>query len=389
MSAAPVDERTALALWPPYADAAFVSAVRAFARSEIAPAGDAIDRDDVYPSAIVKALGAAGYNGNALPTAFGGGGRPYTTSAALFEEVGWGSAAVGVSLLTIFQAQTMIAVFGAQSLKERFLPQLARGLIASYALTEANHGSDIRTLDTKARRDGDAWVLDGEKSFITSGSGAEFFVILAETDRGVSVYAVPGDVPGLSRYEGRSSATFGLRNGPHLNLRLEGVRLPLDHLVGEEGRGVRQAVTVLDYSRTLAAAICVGIARAAFEGALAHARNRVAFDRTVLDFQGIQWYFAEMLTAIDGARLLVYRAARALDEHDEIARWSSEAKLRASTVATAVATQAVQICGAYGTTLDAPFGRYLRDAKTYEIGGGSSEILKNTIARYLQRGLPT
>ena len=221
--------------------------------------------------------------------------------------------------------------------------------------------------------------------FITSGSAAEFFVILAETQTGVSVFAVPRDVANLTIYEGRNSATFGLRNGPHMNLRLDGARLPLDHLIGQEGKGVRQAVTTLDYSRTLAAAISVGIARAAFEGALAFARDRAAFDQKVLDFQGIQWYFAEMLTEIDAARLLTYRA-RKRQAHEDIARYSSEAKLKASAVATDVAARAVQICGAYGTMINAPFGRYLRDAKTYEIGGGSSEILKNTIGRYLSRG---
>jgi alkylation response protein AidB-like acyl-CoA dehydrogenase len=145
-------------------------------------------------------------------------------------------------------------------------------------------------------------------------------------------------------------------------------------------------VTTLDYSRTLAAAISAGIARAAFEAALAFARERTAFDQKVLDFQGIQWYFADMLTEIDAARLLIYRAAEALDAHEDIARYSSEAKLKASAVATEVAARAVQICGAYGTMIGAPFGRFLRDAKTYEIGGGSSEILKNTIGRYLARG---
>jgi alkylation response protein AidB-like acyl-CoA dehydrogenase len=229
-------------------------------------------------------------------------------------------------------------------------------------------------------------VITGEKSFITSSSAAEFFILLAETENGVSVFAMPRDVPNLTVYQGRNSATFGLRNGPHMNIRLDGVRLPRDHLVGTEGKGVRQAVTVLDYSRTLAGAISAGIARAAFEGALAFARNRVAFDQKVVEFQGIQWYFADMLTEIDAARLLIYAAADALDRHDNIARYSSEAKLKACAVATDVAAKAVQICGAYGTMDNAPFGRYLRDAKAYEIAGGSAEVLKNTIGKTLVKG---
>lgn len=209
------------------------------------------------------------------------------------------------------------------------------------------------------------------------------FVILAETPVGVSVFAVPRDAPGVSIYEGENSATFGLRNGPHMNVVFDDVRLPADHLIGEEGKGVRQAATVLNHSRTLAGAISLGIARAAFEGALAFARDRVAFDQNVIDFQGIQWYFADMLAEIDAARLLIDRAAAALDQGEQIARWGSEAKLKASTVATDVAVRAAQICGAYGIMENAPFGRYLRDAKAYEIAGGSNEILKNTIAKAL------
>jgi alkylation response protein AidB-like acyl-CoA dehydrogenase len=373
-------------LWPPHADAAIVRAAREYVVSAVAPEAERIDRDDIYPVEIMKGLGRTGYTTVTLGREYGGQGRPYADAVAVCEELGVASPAVAVSLITIFQAQTMIRLFASETLQKRYLPAFAKGLLTSYALTEANHGSDIRRLDTKARLEEGEWILSGEKHFITSGSGAELFVILAETEQGVSAFAVPRETPGIEVYEGSNSATFGLRNGPHMNMRLADVRLPGDHMIGIEGKGVRQAVTVLDYSRTLAAAISLGIARAAFEQALIYARDRVAFDQRVLEFQGIQWYFAEMLADIDGARLLVYRAASALENHDEIARWSSEAKLRASAVATAVASRAVQVCGAYGVRVDAPFGRYLRDAKAYEIGGGSSEVLKNTIAKFLLSG---
>lgn len=370
-------------LWPAYVDAGYVEKLRGYVAANITPEGEHIDRKDIYPTGIMKALATSGYSTVVLEPEFGGEGRTYPHAVALCEEVAVGSAAVGVSLITIFQAQTMLRRFGTESLKQRYLPQFAKGLLSSYALTEANHGSDIRKLDTRARREGDEWVIKGEKHFITSGSAAEFFIILAQTESGVSVFAVPRDVEGVSIYEGPNSATFGLRNGPHMNVVFDDVRLPLDHLVGEEGKGVRQAATVLNYSRTLAGAISLGIARAAYEGALAFARDRIAFDSRVLEFQGIQWYFADMLTEIDAARLLIYRAAEALDRNEQISRWGSEAKLKASTVATTVATQAAQICGAYGIMENAPFGRYLRDAKAYEIAGGSNEILKNTIGKFL------
>ncbi|GGC91162.1 acyl-CoA dehydrogenase family protein [Chelatococcus reniformis] len=369
-------------LWRPYANEALVRQVRGFVERRVAPAAHDIDARDVYPTELVRELAALGCNAICLPEAYGGRAEPYSSAVAVCEEVGYGSAAVAISLITIFQAQTIIRLFGSDSLKERYLPRFAGGLIASYALTEASHGSDIRTLDTKARREGGMWVLDGEKSFITSGSEAEFFVILAQTEAGVSAFAVPRESEGLTTYVGHNSATMGLRNGPHVNIRLQGVRLPLDHLIGEDGKGVRQAVTTLDYSRTAAAGISIGIARAAYDAALAFTANRVAFDQKVIQFQGIQWYFAEALARIDAARLLVYRAAEALDSHDDVMRYASGAKLIAAEVATDVASKAIQVCGAYGTMVNAPFSRYFRDAKTYEIGGGSSEVLKNTLAKY-------
>ena len=336
------------------------------------------------PSTRFARLAKAGYNHIFLPPELGGRGS-YRYALCVFEEASYASAAVGISLITILQAQTILHRFGSPSLQATYLPQFANGLIASYALTEANHGSDIRSLDTKAILTGEHWLIHGEKSFITSGSAAEFFIILAETDKGVSAFALPRDTAGVSTYVGNNSATFGLRNGPHVNLVLDQVKLPLDHLIGIEGKGIRAAVTTLDYSRTMAAGISLGIARAAFDQALKHARGRKVFDTTVFDKQGIQWYFADMLARIDAVRLITYRAADALDQGGAIDRLSSEAKLLAGALATDVASTAIQICGAYGVMENSPYGRYLRDAKAYEIAGGSSEILKNTIAKALGR----
>ncbi len=362
----------------------FVPRLRNFVSEKIAPIAEAIDRDDVYPTAAIRALATEGYSAIFMPRQFGGGGLDYRHALAVFEEVSYASAAVGISLITILQAQTILRLFAPASLQERYLPKLAQGLIASYALTEANHGSDIRTLDTKAvYRDGQ-WRLSGEKSFITSGSAAEFFIILAETAKGVSAFAVPADAAGVSTYVGRNSATFGLRNGPHVNLVLDDVVLPADHLIGAEGKGVRAAVTTLDYSRTMAAGISIGIARAAFDHALQHTKSRIIFDGTVFDKQGIQWYFADMLTSLDAARMLAYRAADALDANCDITRYPSEAKLFAAKTATEVASTCIQVCGAYGVMENAPYGRFLRDAKAYEIAGGSAETLKNTIGKAIK-----
>ncbi|MGH8813178.1 MAG: acyl-CoA dehydrogenase family protein [Advenella sp.] len=370
-------------LWRDIVGANFLDELCAAVAVDVLPFADQVDRDDIYPTESIKRLAQKGYSSLTLEKKWGGRDASFTECAAVFEESSYASAAVGISLITILQAQTLIKLFGTTSLQEQVLPQFRQGLITSYALTEANHGSDIRSLDTKATKTADGWKINGRKSFITSGSAAEAYIILAETNVGVSTFFVRNDAHGVSTEQGPNASTFGLRNGPHVDLILDDVLLPPDHLVGEEGKGVRQAVTTLDFSRTVAGAISIGIARAAFDRALAFAGGRTAFDQRVIGFQGIQWYFADMMAEIDAARLLVYEACRALDRHEDIARYSSEAKLLASRVATRTAEQAVQICGAYGVTENAPFGRYLRDAKAYEIAGGSSEILKNTIGKHL------
>lgn len=372
-------------LWLDRVDPSFLDGLCQAVRTHVLPHADQIDRDDVYPVEPIKRLAHQGYTALTLEEQWGGMGASFTQCAAVFEEASYASAAVGISLITILQAQTLIKLFGADSLKQAVLPEFRQGLITSYALTEANHGSDIRSLDTKAVHTDEGWRIHGRKSFITSGSAAEAYIILAETPVGVSTFFVRHGMPGVSTEKGPNAATFGLRNGPHVDLILDNVLVPHDHLVGQEGKGVRQAVTTLDFSRTVAGAISIGIARAAFDRALLFAAGRKAFDQRVIGFQGIQWYFADMMAEIDAARLLVYQACEALDRHEDIARYASEAKLLASRVATRTAEQAVQICGAYGVTENAPFGRYLRDAKAYEIAGGSSEILKNTIGKHLYR----
>jgi alkylation response protein AidB-like acyl-CoA dehydrogenase len=372
--------------WAPEVDPDFVVRLQNYLGEQVAPHAASIDRDDVYPFELVRDFGRAGLTRTFLPVEYGGH-DDFRRTIALFEELGYASTAFAVSIITIFQAQTMMRLFASKELKDIYMPRIAEGMAASYSLTESGHGSDIRKLDTKAVLEGDEWVINGEKSFITSGGGAEFFVMLAETEKGVSAFAVPYGLTGCEKYIGEHSATMGLRNGPHVNMRLKDVRIPVNHLIGTEGKGVRQAATTLSYSRSCTAAICVGLARAAFDGALARATDRVAFDQTVLDFQGIQWYFAEMFSDIDAARLLTYRAADALNDTDDIDRYSSVAKLKACQTATEVSLKAMQICGAYGTADNTPFARYLRDAKTYEIGAGSAEIMKNTIAKYIIRGV--
>jgi alkylation response protein AidB-like acyl-CoA dehydrogenase len=374
-----------MALWKEFEDDAVVRSFRAFAREHVKPAAAEIDRDDLYPANIVQRAAEQGFNALIVPQAYGGAGCSFRRVVSFFEEVGTASAAVGISLNSNFQAQNAILRSGSEPLRQRYLPRFAQGLKASYALTERNHGSDIRTLDTSAVCDAEHWELNGQKSFITSGTGADLFIILAQTDQGLGVFAVPRDAEGVSTYVSDRSETFGLRNGPHVELVLKNVRVPLDHLIGEVGKGLKVVVGNLNYSRTLNAAMAIGLARSAFEESLAYVKQRKAFGQHVFDFQGIQWYFAEALAEIDAARLLLYSAAEAIDEQRDIDRHSSEAKLICCGVANRVTAQAIQVCGAYGTMVNSPFNRYWRDAKTFEIGGGSMEVLKNNLGRYLTR----
>jgi len=374
-----------MSLWREFEDASVVQSFRAFARTQVQPFAAAIDREDRYPTDVVQRAAELGFNALIVPPQYGGAGCSFRRVVSFFEEVGAASASVGISLNSNFQAQNVILRTGSDSLRQRYLPRFAQGFNASYALTERNHGSDIRSLDTRAVRDAEYWELNGQKSFITSGTGADLFVILAQTDEGLGVFAVPRDAAGVSTFASDRSETFGLRNGPHVELLLQNVRIPHDHLIGEVGKGLKVVVSNLNYSRTLNAAMAIGMARMAFEESLAYVRQRKAFDQFVYDFQGIQWYFAESLAQIDSARLLLYAAADAIDNERDMDRHSSEAKLMCCTVANNVTAKAIQVCGAYGTMVNSPFNRYWRDAKTFEIGGGSMEVLKNTVGRYLAR----
>jgi alkylation response protein AidB-like acyl-CoA dehydrogenase len=374
-----------MSLWKEFEDADIVRSFRAFAHEHVRPKAAEIDRLDLYPAEIVQTAADHGFNALIVPKQYGGAGCTFHRVVSFFEEVGAQSAAVGISLNSNFQAQNAILRSGSEELRQLYLPRFAHGLKASYALTERHHGSDIRSLDTTAVRQADHWLLNGQKSFITSGTGADLFIILVQTEEGLGVFAVPRDLPGVSTYVSDRSETFGLRNGPHVELVLKDVHVPLHHLIGDVGKGLKVVVSNLNYSRTLNAAMAIGAARSAFEESLAYVKQRKAFDQFVFDFQGIQWYFAESLAEIDAARLLLYSAADAIDEQRDIDRHSSEAKFMCCTVANRVTAQAIQVCGAYGTMVNSPFNRYWRDAKTFEIGGGSMEVLKNNLGRYLTR----
>jgi alkylation response protein AidB-like acyl-CoA dehydrogenase len=365
----------------------FQQEIRDFTKEKITPTADERDRKDIYPKDIIKEMAALGYTTLTVPKDYNGLGRSKLDATILMEEVAYGCAATAISLITIFQAETMLLLFGNEKVKSHYLPLFKKGLISAYSLTESHRGSDIRSVDTKAVKKGDKWVINGKKTFITSGSAVEFFVLLAETEKGVSIFAVDRNLPGITMEIGDYSETIGLRNGPHMDAYFDDVFIPDYCLIGEEGKGLKQAVITLNNSRTAAAAISVGIARAAYEHSLNWVSTRKAFDQNVIDFQGIQWMFTDMLMNVNASRLLTYQAACLHDHGNPAISESSQAKLFAGQMATKVCSDAIQMCGAYGTTINAPFGRYLRDAKSYEIAGGSNEILRNTIGKEIKKSI--
>lgn len=259
----------------------FQKEIRDFTSKQITPTAAERDQKDVYPLDIIKEMAKLGYTTLTVPERYKGLGRTKLDACIFMEEIAYGCAATAISLITIFQAETMLLLFGNDIVKDYYLPRFKEGLIASYSLTESSRGSDIRSVDTKAVKHGNDWIVNGKKTFITSGSAVEFFILLAETDKGVSIFAVDRHLPGITIEVGDNSQTFGLRNGPHVDAYFKNVSIPDYCLIGEEGRGLKQAVVTLNNSRTIAAAISVGIARAAYEQSLEWVSQRKAFDQNL------------------------------------------------------------------------------------------------------------
>jgi butyryl-CoA dehydrogenase len=364
--------------------------VREFAAAEIAPGARERDEGARFPAELIPKLAGLGLFGIAVPQEYGGAGLDTLSAAIVLEEVARADAAVAL-MLGAHNAlcAAHILAFGSEEQKRKYLAPLARGeKLGAWALTEPGSGSDAGSLRTRARREGDFWVLDGEKAFTTQGSTAGIYVIMASTEpdagkRGISAFIVERGTAGLA--VGRVENKLGVRASDTAQLRLEGLRVPEENLLGSLHGGYRAAMSVLQGARIGMAALAVGIARAALEDSLRYASERKQFGQPIAGFEAIQWMLADMATEIDAARLLVHRAARLRDEGRPVAAASSEAKLFAAETAMRAATRAVQIHGGYGYLKDYPVERYFRDAKLCEIGEGTSEVQRMIIARELLR----
>jgi alkylation response protein AidB-like acyl-CoA dehydrogenase len=276
--------------------------------------------------------------------------------------------------------------FGTEEQRQRYLPRLVseEGCLAAIAFTEPHAGSDLNALRTTARHEGDAWLLNGEKCYVTNGGIAELTVVFARTDAGLAAFLVEQDDPGVRA--GRKEDTLGLRASHTGSVVLEDARIPADRLLGEEGEGFAVAIDFFEHSRPQVAAAAVGLARAAFEYATGYAREREAFGKPLIARQGVSFKLAEMAIEIEAARLLTWRACAALDAGEDAVVLGSYAKAFAADTALRAAADAVQILGGAGVTRDHPVEKWLRDAKVLQIVEGTSEIQRHVIVTYLRRG---
>ncbi len=366
------------------------STLRDFAQKEIAPQASRIDKDGEFPAAEVKKMADMGLFGLTIPEKYGGSGKGLLELCLAVEELSCASAAVDNYLrVSLSLALDPIIQFGTEAQKQKYLPPHASGAqMACFALTEASAGSDPSGMETTATRKQGGYVLNGTKCFISIGEQAAIAVVFASVDkslkgRGIAAFIVEKNTPGFK--VGRREEKLGLHGFISTELIFEDCYVPKENLIGQEGQGLKIALEALDASRVTVGAEAVGISRAAYEVALAYAKERKQFGRPIADFQAIQWMLADMATQIDAARLLTYRAARLHDTGKPYVKEAAMAKLFASEVSGFVTDKALQIHGGYGYTKDFPVERYFRDAKITEIYEGTSEIMRMTIARSLLR----
>ena len=365
------------------------SAARDYATRLILPEAAAIDREERFPKAILKGLAELGLMAVNVPAELGGAGAGAVAYALAMQEVARACASTAVTMAVTNMVGEVIARFGTEEQKKRYNPRLASGeyVAGAFALSEPEAGSDPGSMRTTARREGDSWILDGQKQWITSGAHAGVMVVWARTGereklpgtRGISCFLVEGGTPGLRI--GKAEDKMGLRGSNTVGLSFEECRIPASALLGELNGGFKIAMMALDGGRIGISCQALGIARAALEESVSYAKDRKQFDKPIAEFQAIQWKLADMQAEIDAAHLLAMRAAW-LKEHGRV--FSSEAsmaKVYATEAANRIANRAVQIHGGYGYIREFAAERHLRDARVTTIYEGTSEVQRIVIAR--------
>ena len=363
---------------------------RDFAEKEIAPIAKETDAEEKFPWEIIRKMAALGFLGLPFPEEYGGAGADNVSLAIVMEEIArvCGSTAITLDAHTSLCCEP-IYLFGSEAQKQKYLPKLCSGeWIGAFGLTEPGAGSDAGATKTRAVRDGDEWVINGQKCFITNGSIADVIVITAMTDpqrgsRGISSFIIEKGTPGFRL--GRDEEKMGLKGSVTSELFFENCRIPAENLLGKENGGFKQFLVTLDAGRIAIAAMALGLAQGAFERALAYSKERVQFGQPICNFQAIQWMLADMATELDAARLLVYRAAWLKDRGVRYTKEAAMAKLYTSEMAERVCYKAVQIHGGYGYMKEYEVERMYRDQRLCAIGEGTSEIQRLVIARQLLR----
>ncbi|MGO8992522.1 MAG: acyl-CoA dehydrogenase family protein [Polyangiaceae bacterium] len=363
--------------------------VRDFARAEVAPRAQAWDKEERFPKEIVPRLAELGLLGIRIPEEYGGSGLDVTSYAICVEEIARidGSLALTVASHNGLGTGHILA-FGNEEQKRRYLPKAASGeWLAAWALTEPGSGSDSAALATTARRDGDSWVINGTKMFITQGSVGGFCVVLARTNadaprqKGITAFVVEHGTKGFSA--SKHLEKLGCRSSDTVELTFEDVRVKDSQRVGEIDRGFTDTMQILDRGRISIAAMALGLGHGALEMAVRYAKDRRQFGKPIADYQAIQWMLADTKTELDAASLLTYRAAWLADQGKRYSQEASMAKLYASEAATRACNRSLQVHGGYGYTREFNVERHLRDAKICEIGEGTSEVQRMVIAKHI------
>ncbi len=368
--------------------AELVALVREIAQAELAPRAAAAEADGRFSRETFDLLGGAGVLGMSYAEEYGGLGQPYEVYLQAMEEIAAAQMSVGLGVSVHTMTCHAMAAFGTEHQRRTYLPEMIGGrLLGGYALSEAQAGSDVTSMTTRAKSGADGYALSGAKAWITNGGEADFYTTFARTSsdrtRGISCFHLPADAPGLSF--GAPEHKMGLTASPTAAMYLDAVALDVDHRIGAEGEGMRIALSALDSGRLGIAACATGLAQAALDAATAYAKERHQFGSAIAEFQGIQFLLADMAAAVDTARATYVMAARKRDAGRPFTRDAAVAKLIATDAAMKVTTDAVQVFGGYGYTRDFPVERYMREAKVTQIFEGTNQIQRLVIARQLLR----
>ncbi|MEV7031768.1 acyl-CoA dehydrogenase family protein [Streptomyces sp. NPDC093272] len=363
-----------------------ISLVREIAQREIAPRAAEEEDAGRFPREVFTLLSASGLLGLPYDAEYGGGEQPYEVYLQVLEELAAARLTVGLGVSVHTLASYALAAYGTkQQQVEHLSAILGGGLLGAYCLSEPASGSDAASLRTKAVRDGDGWVINGTKAWITHGGIADFYTVMARTgaegSHGITAFLVPGDAEGLSAAVPEKK--MGMKGSPTAQVHFDDVRVPDERRLGEEGQGFAIALSALDSGRLGIAACAVGLAQAALDEAVAYATGRQQFGHPIADFQGLRFMIADMATQIEAGRALYLAAARLRDAGRPFAKQAAMAKLHCTDTAMKVTTDAVQILGGYGYTADFPAERYMREAKVLQIVEGTNQIQRMVIARHV------